>query len=1023
FFQNSVIDKNLWDAYAAILGYNDTLDMLDYYFKGRLISEWDDIYYNDIAPVVFDRIVDAIKLENIATDMTSASRYKGGERVMRINFNGTTSKTRADFNDTMLMSCSSPVVKNLKNLVTLTVENVRIGYSTAHFNGLLFSGSIGDDILDDTSLYIPENADEKKDPRKEDRFLAQKLIDHLNSNLEHYNKALWYNLDADRRFMLLDGFNIQIFNGFGVPVGFRSLASVVKNQLISIVGNSLVLPVAPGYKVSQSFITEETDEGVEQEVTLLDHYQPLTPVPPYRISVPTRGVFMEAVQGACDACEKVKENSSQDWTKFGTEEPSPISAITPPTPTARDWQSSFKDFATALVAMQTAPATPDVAAGLAGLSTLLAKNDSFKDLTGLEKNLESAMKAYTSNQENAKAFAEMAKGMAMQSHNTDNSSKIMDTLKNAKDSGAISNEDYGKLVKEHLQQQIDGGATKQAELEKEKTPQKPTLTDAAVKAADQGKDVKAQKTDAEGNVESVEIRGNGRGAVLAEVEGIIPILRQDKTKGCWATAATMMVSWKMKETLSVLSILELAGNEYVQKYNANTGLKASEKQAFISKLGMVGEWPGNYLPQQYIDWVKDYGPLWITTDSSLMEGPFSPHARILTGIEGTGLPNGTYFTFINPAYGTEETESYLDFVAAFQQMVTDNESDKLFVQIVHFKDKYEEDAEGYQVEGPWNAHIPLHENLTLAALSNSSVGAPADVKPGNDKASNEFLRGVIWNDDPAVLMFNDQKDGNWNFSSGTQFVDAFFTAKEARIIDLRNLTGRSHFFDMQFLHAMASKVGEDPRETQAKMLMWVESMYKLSIGEGILDTDTLESVPVSTKFGNTTYSFDYFFDDTITNPRETATFKTLLSRDSICLYLVGHTRRAIGSVLHIVQDSFARGHVKRKLKNPGDLKPGTTDQFLPGKYGDFGEIERFRTYKGQDQGQHDQYDVFDLSQLNINKLETYNGLWGARNAIDYSIKVLDFWKKRTPYANGPKALFENEIFKLASNAAPADTGI
>jgi hypothetical protein len=47
---------------------------------------------------------------------------------------------------------------------------------------------------------------------KRDAYLVYKLIEHLNGNIEYYNKALWYNLDPDRRYMLLDGFDIQIFN-------------------------------------------------------------------------------------------------------------------------------------------------------------------------------------------------------------------------------------------------------------------------------------------------------------------------------------------------------------------------------------------------------------------------------------------------------------------------------------------------------------------------------------------------------------------------------------------------------------------------------------------------------------------------------------------------------------------------------------------------------------------------------------------------------------------------------------------
>src|SRR5262249_58091473 len=99
--------------------------------------------------------------------------------------------------------------------------------------------------------YIPETSEEKRNPRKEDAYLADKLIEHLNSNIEYYHKALWYNLDADRRYMLLDGFDIQIFNDYGLPIGRRSLASVVKNELITVTGNSLVFPLAAASSLTQ----------------------------------------------------------------------------------------------------------------------------------------------------------------------------------------------------------------------------------------------------------------------------------------------------------------------------------------------------------------------------------------------------------------------------------------------------------------------------------------------------------------------------------------------------------------------------------------------------------------------------------------------------------------------------------------------------------------------------------------------------------------------------------------------------
>lgn len=521
FFADNRDDKNQWQAYADILGYQDVGAMLDAYFKGNLISEWDTIFYTDIAPLVFEKLVSRLTLSEFSTDFTSGTKYKGGERAINLSLTGATSKKRNQLPLQLQLGVNDQRFKRLQDYVTLNVEDLTITYSTSHYNGVLFSGNVNDDLLDDTgvSLYIPENNEEKRNPRREDAYLAGKLIEHLNSHLEHYNKALWYNLDPDRRYMLLDGFGIQTYNAqgkpvdeYGQPIPLRSLASIVKNELVTITGNSMVFPVAAGYRVSKDYIIErvaDTDGDGEDEVrkvSLLDHYQPLTPIKPYRISVPTKGVFAEAIQGACNACEKIETERLQDWNRFpNPDEPTPISPITPPVPAVTDWKAAFKDFATPIVNIQNAPTTPMPGEGMAALTELLGKSGVFKDITGLEGNQQNVIRTYLSNQENAKAFGEMAKDMAMQQHNTQNSGKIMDSINQAKNSGALSKEDAGKLIKDHLQQQIDGGETKKAELENKRQSTPTPLAKAAVDAVGQGRRVKAQQTDSMGNTDSVDI--------------------------------------------------------------------------------------------------------------------------------------------------------------------------------------------------------------------------------------------------------------------------------------------------------------------------------------------------------------------------------------------------------------------------------------------------------------------------------------------------------------------------------------
>ena len=162
------------------------------------------------------------------------------------------------------------------------------------------------------------------------------------------------------------------------------------------------------------------------------------------------------------------------------------------------------------------------------------------------------MATYLSNQENAKAFAQMAKDMAMQAHNTENADKIKGAIGDAQSSGAITKEDASKLTKDHIQQMIDGGETKKAEANQANAA-KPSLTDAAVKAVDQGKAVKANSTDVNtGKTESVDIQGSTSENVFGQREGHRPgALKQENELACWATAATMMMSWKKSQSMTV----------------------------------------------------------------------------------------------------------------------------------------------------------------------------------------------------------------------------------------------------------------------------------------------------------------------------------------------------------------------------------------------------------------------------------------------------------------------------------------
>ncbi|KQW89185.1 hypothetical protein ASC94_22315 [Massilia sp. Root418] len=748
FFHGMPDDRKIWDAYADVLDMT-TLELLNK-FANNVIADWDRIFFSDIAPQLVSRLIheSTVALKPFSSlDITALNRYSSREQLLRYNFQARSTSARAAIGAIEVryqpgVGVAQANWDTLKRELTVVLESLNVNYATPHYNGRIFSGYVGNDLFDGVTQATPMNSDEQRSPRKEDVFLVNKLTEHLNSNLEHYNKALWYRLDPDRRYMLLDGFSIQVYDDGGAPLVFRSLASVVKNELVCVTGNSLVFPVAPGYRVSQSYIVQARAEEEDAAAPLFDHYRPLTAPPPFRISVPSRGVFLEAVQGACDACEKVKDNSSQDWVRFATDEPSPIAPLTPPTPTITDWKAAFKDFATPLINIQNAPAAPAPGAGLAGLADLLGKAGVFKDITGLDANQQNVIRTYLSNQENAKAFAEMAQKLSMQGHNTANSDKIMDTIKSARQDGAISQDDYGKLVKEHLQKQIDGGDKDNAASEKD-AASKSSLASAAVRAVDQGKNVKAQKSDTDGNSESIEVTPGGADQVLASVPGTVPRMKQENSMACWATVAAMMVSWKEGRKMTVQEVLQKAGAQYVAKFENQEGLASSEKDAFIGALGMRGEAPASYSVQQYIDWVKDHGPLWITTDAADADGQFSPHARVVTKITGTGSADGsgTSFVFIDPASGTEISEPFSKFLSAYEQMVTDNPG-ALFIQIVHFGGAAGGGGEGAAPLPAWADAVDPFPGSVALSIDRGNVAMNAAFAPVAGSTSNHLCAAL-----------------------------------------------------------------------------------------------------------------------------------------------------------------------------------------------------------------------------------------------------------------------------------------
>jgi hypothetical protein len=350
----------------------------------------------------------------------------------------------------------------------IIVHSGQMAYRTVHLSHNLFNQAR---ILNDLSgtdgvlIYTPLSRQELRRPREEDKEYANSLLKHLNDHLEYYHRAIWWSMDAQRRFMLLDGF-------IAPNSGGRSVASVVENRLIGILGNCLVMPVVRGTHLDPTF-----NQDQENPIDLLEHYQPTTPIAPQCIAIPTKGVFAESILGSCNSCEKIDESRFWRWS----EEPCPDDppAIQPVSTDSRRSEPpnlEAKDFAAPIVAFQNLPSAPDPQ-GFGGLLELLGNPNLFRDLSGLTENQKNALAGLQAALGSAQFFGGKAADLALQGNMRQDIDRALSRINDQHRSGAISDQQRAQLTESALRSMIGGGA--QTTPEPVTTQQVQDLTSAA----------------------------------------------------------------------------------------------------------------------------------------------------------------------------------------------------------------------------------------------------------------------------------------------------------------------------------------------------------------------------------------------------------------------------------------------------------------------------------------------------------------------------------------------------------------
>jgi hypothetical protein len=222
-----------------------------------------------------------------------------------------------------------------------------------------------------------------------------------------------------------------------------------------------------------------------------------------------------------------------------------------------------------------------------------------------------------------------------------------------------------------------------------------------------------------------------------------------------------------------------------------------------------------------------------------------------------------------------------------------------------------------------------HELLTKESLAQAGLTEEKLKELGLSGGSKDIVEGSTWNDLPGLQLLE-----------------------------------RVHYGDLQFLHSMASNPLEKAGETLEKILMWAEFCYK--VATGVIDPKTkLAEIEVGGFAGLwqgrfRKWSVSYLFSTT--GSAETAKGK------------------ALGSMMHMLQDSFCASHVERVgAKRRGE---------------EVARIKSFHAYPEQDSKRHG---LADLLAKGENLQERIKATAGAEDAVQVGKTVLAYLADGAPW--------------------------
>jgi len=508
--------EQLWRPFAPLLGF-PVRKIIETIRRNE--RERDAYFQREVAPTMASRWTDRLELvvgnnpPISGADFTLASSYRFGQ-VVRVDF---TAPIDGSLNREQMQKITIKSSQPLPRGSVANVKRMSLHYYTDHFDRKVQSDRGTRDLIT-VATGLPDSGAqvnfklshwERENLREMIERAVEKLIIHLNANLVYYHKVVWWLMDRDELYMMLDGFTApygrRFENGKWIDDPGRSLASVVERDPVAILGNSLVFRVAAG-----AFLGIDGHDSPDAAHRY--YYDSQQRTEPLRVSLPTEGLYAQALMDKCPATEE--HNGSTDWVL--TDQDPELEAIADQLSTRRAVPENLTptNLPDTIISLQNAPAAPDPS-GLSGALGAVTNAGAFRDMAGLAGTQANAAAAMQTAANLATSFGQKAVDFQKAKLGTDTAKKKLDNIKKAQSSGLIDKPDAKKQAAKVLDEQ-------------NMTPDAPPLTkDESVQkalsnAASSGQAIEASRQSKDGT-ESIKIAAEG--PLLASLPGVEPLKR------------------------------------------------------------------------------------------------------------------------------------------------------------------------------------------------------------------------------------------------------------------------------------------------------------------------------------------------------------------------------------------------------------------------------------------------------------------------------------------------------------------